>query len=524
MAAEKFDFRNPFMAATIITTSGERFPLWLKTNKINQQVANLGKTYSLPFLQEISVELQLAYLPIIKATLAPPYKNAIDFLNSTLIEWGQSQLEVRFGYAVGGGYSVIAGPYTGILLKPEIQVGQDMVITLNAQGVGGFGAARQQGNVTLNGVTRKKVVEALLSDRFKLKIDDDEVFKTGDAAAQVSENDERKVEDLRGRAKVLRLKASNTKDPIAKKRFNAEANRYTDLTVTARINLATEAQKKRLGAAYEWDTVVLDTYVQGGDSYWTAMLKVVREAGLHCYIVGDTLKIIPASYVFGSAPKKLLRLYDFAGGRLGPVDGGPLGPNRVLPILSASSPTSANYMPAAAQALYTQDIDSRDREEKKKLIGEEQVAPPRTGKKGGVAIVNAQTLPAVDKKTGEGAEQYPGDPSDAQLVQQIKSEYQALTAMGVQLTMETIGDPTLLPGMVLAVRGLGRRLDTNYATFKVTHTVGGSGYTMSLECVSNVTSALEGAKKALGPNSPEPTIDETGQSASTVPVHPKRVT
>lgn len=523
MAAEKFDFRNPFMAATIITTSGDRYPLWLKTSKVKQQSAGLGGTYSLPFLQEISVELQLAYLPIIKATLAPPYKNAIDFLNSSLIEWGQAQFEVLFGYAVGGGQSVIAGPFTGILLKPEIQYGQDTVITLHAQGVGGFGAARQQGNVTLNGVTRRTVVKTLLSDRFKLTIDDDEVFKTGDPSAQVTDKEDRNVEDLRTRARTLRAKANQTTNTKLKKQMQSEADRLTDRVVTGRIATATAVEKKRLGAAYEWDTVVLDSYVQGGDSYWTAMLKVVREAGLYCYIVGSTLKIIPAAYVFGGQPKKLLRLYDFAGGRIGPVDGGPLGPNRVLPILSVTSPTSAVYMPASTQGFYTQDIDSRDRQEVKKVIGEEQVAPPRTGK-GAVAVTNPQTLPAIDKKTGEGAEQYPGDPTDQQLTQQIKAEYQGLTAMGVQLTIETLGDPTLLPGHILAVRGLGKRLDSNYSTFKVTHTVGGNGYTMSLECVSNVSSTLENAKKALGPIAPEPTVDETGQPSGSVTMNAKSVT
>lgn len=461
MAEARFDFYNPFMTAIIETPDGKRFPLWLQTNSTDRAAARLSDdTVSLPFLQELTVEIQLAYLPIIKATLTPPYRDAINFLDSTLIEWGQSVLEVNFGYIIGDNAVLSPLPYRGILFKPEVQLGQDIVITLTAQGVGGFAAAKQEANETINNATRREIVQKLAAP-FKLEVNDDAVKKAAEADA-------------------------------------------VDAAVLA-----------------QWDKVKLPTFTQGGDSYWTAILRVVHEAGLLSYLFGSELRVLPPSTVFSDKPTKLFRLYDFSNGTLGPVAGGLGGPNQVFPILSASSPTMAIYMPSSSRGYFIQDVNSFDREEIHKFIGEEETAPARTGEGNASQSNPANGEPEANKQTGAGAEMFPGDPSDDQLIAQVKAEYGAQTTlMGVQLTLESLGDPTLFPGTVIAVRGLGARLNGNYAVLKVTHTLGSSGYTMSLECVSNVGRALENAKKALGPVAPEPDIDESGGLEGSVVVDP----
>lgn len=445
------------MSATIVTPDGERYPLWLRTSAAAQASARLGTTNSLAFVTELSVELQLAYLPIIKVTLSPPYRSGLDFLNSRLIEWGQSILEVQFGYVVQQaadrgdpsrpvGRAILSPVYSGVILKPEVQLGETSIV-LNAQGVGGFAAVRQEGTLTIK-ATRKEVVRQLFQ-KVGIALDDSEVTKLSTSQA---------------------------------------------------------------GVVAEWSKTAID-FVQGGDTYWTAAMKVIREAGCHAYLSGTKLQILPASFVFSSTPTKLFRYYDFAGGKIGPVDGGSSGINRVLPILSASSPTSAVYLPSSAQGFFIQDVNSFDREEIKKFIGDKQVAAPRTGE-GAASINNPKTMPAPNTQTGEGAEQFPGDPSDSQLVQQVKAEYAAQsTMMGVQLNFESIGDPTVLPGQVVAIRGLGQRLSGNYSIFKLTHTVGSGGYTMAIESVSNVAQALKNAVTALGPVAKEPTVDERIDSA-----------
>lgn len=468
--ATGIDYYNPVLKAAIVLPDGKtRFPLWTQNVNIADAVSvNLASsTGSLPFLSQVTVELQLAYLPIIKATLTPPYTDAIAFLDSKLIEWTQSTLEVQFGYVIsppnepgGAGVAVLSDVYSGILLKPEIELGSDVVITLTAQGVGGFGAVRAEGNVTMADCTREDIVRRLIAPFPTLNLDDTEVTK---------------------------------------------------LQSTARAQVA------------EWNSTRLPAFSQGGETYWQAIQRILREVGLLSYLFGNTLRVIPQSFAFGSAPSKLFSFYGFPGGRIGSIQS-PTVPSldRVIPILSASSPTMALYMPAAAQGLYAQDVNSSDRSEQKQLIGDAQANPARTSK-GAASVDNTNISPTADPTTGDGAQMYPGNPADEQLATQMKAEYGALTsAMGVQLNLETLGDPTILPGMVIMVTGLGKRLSTNmkYSIFKVTHTLSTSAYTLSLECVSNVGSVLQNAVEAGGPVSPTPPYsDNDGILRGTVPIN-----
>jgi hypothetical protein len=472
MADARYDFYNPFLSATIIAVDGKRYPLWTKQKSADLASARLQDTVSLPFLQEVTVEIQLAYLPIMKATLTPPYRDAINFLNSQLVEWGQSQLEVQFGYlgaltsAVGASQaqaSVVLSPaYKGILLKPEIQMGQDIVITLNAQGVGGFAAVRQKSNRTIRNATPKQLVEYICKP-LRLEIDD----------------------------KELRAYKPET-------------------SVLARISGSDQ------DALNAWEKQPVPAWTQGGDDHWTAILKITRNIGLHVYLLDNKLKILSAAMIFSSAPQRIFRLHDFPQGRLGLADSGRAGSSPVMPILSASSPTMAVYLPAGSQGFYSQDIKSSDRSEVKKFVGDKEVSPARTDK-GAASISNPETFPEADPETGENAEIYPGDPSDEQFVNQVKSEYASLTTgMGIQLTLESLGDPTLLPGTVIDVKGLGNKIDGNYAILKITHTIGSGGYTMSLECVSNVSKALNNASQALGNTGPQSTLEEDDSQSNSV--------
>jgi phage protein D len=80
---------------------------------------------------------------------------------------------------------------------------------------------------------------------------------------------------------------------------------------------------------------------------------------------------------------------------------------------------------------------------------------------------------------------------EEQFKQMLNAEMESsqATMMGVKLDIETLGIPDLLPGDVVAVRGIGKRLASesgNFGVQKVTHTVGGSSYTTKLEVLSNV--------------------------------------
>ena len=77
----------------------------------------------------------------ITAQLNPPFEDARRLLESSLIEWGRSVLEVTLGYSSGVPNGTVLQKYEGIILKPSISLGIEASVTLNAQGVGGFAAA-----------------------------------------------------------------------------------------------------------------------------------------------------------------------------------------------------------------------------------------------------------------------------------------------------------------------------------------------------------------------------------------------
>jgi len=141
MSGSAYDFYNPFMTVVIVTADGTRWPLW--TN-IDQQVAaatyakaGLDGLTALCFVSEVTVALSLSGLATIKVVLTPPFEEGRKLLDSSVLEWPFSTLEVQLGYVDGPS----PGVFTGMMQQPEFQMGTDISITLTAMGEGGFNAA-----------------------------------------------------------------------------------------------------------------------------------------------------------------------------------------------------------------------------------------------------------------------------------------------------------------------------------------------------------------------------------------------
>lgn len=181
------DFSNPYLAAAIVLGSGERFPLWSgkDLNSLNTtgkrdanggQYVGYGPPEALSYLSDVTIELQLNSVPVIKAVLRPPFREGLRLLNSELVLFGRNQLEVVVGYASGrsdlANGALLSPIFKGLLLRPDIQIGSETVITLNAQGLGGFGAKRQTTERTFNEETINTVIYELLTVAHGIKIDD----------------------------------------------------------------------------------------------------------------------------------------------------------------------------------------------------------------------------------------------------------------------------------------------------------------------------------------------------------------
>lgn len=137
-----YDFSSPFASGHIVNKDGTRIPLWTNSTGPTSTVVSggMGTTtspvdISLGIVTEISVELQLAHLPKISVTLSPPIQNVLALLDSDLITWGQSILEVMFGYVGGTAQGpVFSQPFTGLMMKPDVNIGADTTITLTGYG------------------------------------------------------------------------------------------------------------------------------------------------------------------------------------------------------------------------------------------------------------------------------------------------------------------------------------------------------------------------------------------------------
>jgi hypothetical protein len=514
-------------------------------------MAALAPTRALAFVQEITIETQLAHLPIITVQLNPPYRDAINFL------------EVQFGYisSTTGAGALVSPVYSGVLLKPEVALGQDVTITLNAQGVSGFSATRQAGGRTFNNVTRLQMITAVAEGRVaeRVPLEGESFAPEGRAKeiVQVAKNlrsgrnrralmrfdpDRFGIGDLELAENAL-LAAKKSKAVARNKRLQALVDSKLGSTRAARIEAIRNNTKTSQGPATRKVKVNADAVLkekdsaaykallkepqlgrsQGGDTDWLFIWKLVREC--QCFMLWDVdregtgkeedrnvLNIFPRDTALVGKSKRTFRLYDYPRGAIGPAAG-------VFPILSASSPAMYIYLPGSSRGLHMADKNSETRATDKLLVGDKESGVARTGEGGSTPLDNS-TYPSTDPNTGDGAKKFPGSPVDGQAFNQAKNEYAQKTfGMGINLTIESLADPTIFPGDVIQVRGLGARIDDNkFAVFKQTFTLGSSGSSMSVECVSN-TGNLSNQVKGVGPKGKaDKPGDEAPENTSTTKV------
>lgn len=462
-----YDFSAPFVAARIIDNEGNIFPLWANTQGSTQSTFSSESRIdigALAFLQSVTVELDLSGLPKISASLAPPYEQAIKFLDSKLADsGGANYLEVQFGYTggVGGGSAVLSPVYGGLLMNPEVDISEEVTIQLNAQGTGGFALVRQVGTRTAReGETRRELIRRI----------------------------------VRGPNNSRNLRVDFTDADT-----NDRCRTLLDQTVT---------------------------YTQGGRSDWFAIWELTNSAKCWLLLIDDTLRVLSRASRLTSAPTRKLYLYNYPGGlqgltrRPGQTQDDAVG---LYPILQFSSPTNAVYLPAAVRGVVMEDVDDTSREAVREDINDSSERPERTGE-GAVEMEGDEVLADIDETTGDGGERRPGDPADQEALESAREDFIRGGNLGVQVELETLGIPDIVPGEVVQVAGVGQRFGRhNYGVHKVTHNVGLDGFTSQLTCVSNVDSLLAGIEGEGPANTQEAqthrtdTVDATADEDQGVP-------
>lgn len=482
-----YDFRAPYMSAVIVTPGGVRVPLWteLQLSAAQRDSINLGVS-SLPYLSELEITLPLGDVPTIRAQLTPPFLDARAFLNSSVIEWGLSTIEVQFGYSGGNGQAVLSPIFAGILLKPDVSLGQDASITLNAQGSGGFGSLRTQQAEVLRG-TRLEIVEALARGDKPTT-----VVTVGNVPSGLVEVDNTGnvlgIDDALNAQTILE---GGTLSFVQASLSFVQDNSATIGTTTRSTKRGTRnllVDVSHLVGTPEFRRLaeVMEVH-PGGMSDWSQINELLREAGCWSFISTDeagtpTIFVVSRDKMMAGEVTRTFRFFDYPDGLFGAP--GAFGGD--FPALEVSSPTMAVYLPGGSRGFRIQDINDESRQFVQHIINDQSVAPGRTGDSAAESPATGEVA-GTDPKTGDGTTLIQGDPSDQRALDMAQAEYAQWTgSMGINIEVTSIGIPTMLPGETVRVEGLGPRLDHQYGAMTVKHTINGSGFSTVWSGVSNV--------------------------------------
>jgi hypothetical protein len=133
-------------------------------------------------MTELSVDESIGYTSSISLTIEPPIEEALDFLDSEFLRFGNI-LHIRFGYgssAFGSGPTPESITRYGIMQMPSVDIGRDSSIEIPAFGWGHPMMRNNTPGASTGGQTAKQIVDGYRK-RYGLKLDDedaDDVYKT----------------------------------------------------------------------------------------------------------------------------------------------------------------------------------------------------------------------------------------------------------------------------------------------------------------------------------------------------------
>ena len=463
MSGIPFDGYAPYCRVTIRTRDGQVYPLWFDPTG---RAASSDRA-DRPFVEEVSVKVGLDVTPVITAKLGMPYAEGMAFLDSKLVEWANdSYLEVQMGYTPPSGRVVLSPVFGGLLLKPGVDLGENISITLNAQGIPVIHAPAGAATVTRRG-TRRAIIDELM--------------------------------------------------------------RGPDAGNPARIELDT-TEVEALGPAHEAYRAIFSDALevqQSGRTNWQMLQQLAWEARCWPVVVGAygtepaRLKIVPRAIIAARGPTRTFRFYNH------PPSGYTTG--REYPLFTVSSPSVQDYLSdRTVPALRQTGVDRQTRRPTVEVTTDATALPARIGPNA-QTTTPSPTQPGLGAGGRQGAVSIAGDPKDPRAVAAARAMFDhGTTSAGVKINGRTVGIPDLTPGEIAFVTGVGRRLvsESGYLLMVATFTVGGEGYNTDLEMVSNTAEALENAVRASGATAqnapPPPTAPTGGETQTPTPSPPAR--
>jgi hypothetical protein len=254
-------------------------------------------------------------------------------------------------------------------------------------------------------------------------------------------------------------------------------------------------------------------FTYGNESYFGVLYELARSCACYAYFEETKVRLVAMSEILKDDPVAELVLFNYDGGRIGPDVGR-------YPILSVNTDHQGIFLNPTVRSIIQAGIDAKTGEVKEQKVSPEKTEVATTGK-GDVGF--------KDEQSGVSQARNP-TPVDDKAQQQFKADYQAIMAQGngtgIQLDIETLGIPDLVPGQVIRVTGVSpKRIDNLYSIQTVKHSLSSSGYSTSLTVIQNSTLIRDAVRGTFKSQNPNPnTLDRTVRDATlntfgpTVPV------
>jgi hypothetical protein len=429
-----YDWFAPSVEITLLNNNRQdRFLLWMTTPELKKNAPKVGlKIPHLAVFRELTIDQQGAFF---NATiqLCPNYDDAIAIMNSKLLINTVSEVEIKMGIStnVGGSTGTWVVFYARVITV-QFSLGAEINITIKCVPSSQLHSETQNTDTPLNDKSRVEIIKTMWLEA----------------------------------GKGNKVDTTILDDP---KNASTPSKGLMEQKITV-----TPAGKSPMA-------IINDMLTQ------TQCAMKVRDG---------VLTLIPRDVALSQAPNAKFQVY--VGNKIGSGVGG------TLPILTCSS-TSDNLF---AKGQYDIAIGGADAGKKEPTKNEATRSPdasnpkavvPKTpvlaptatpgGKASGGPKPDAMGVSAKAKRMGMKDQRHdaPVPPTDQGKDATSKLAAERTANSGIQLKVDTLFLPTLIPFSVVEVNGLSKRVDGNFLITKVTHRVGPDGGATTWEGMSTGT-------------------------------------
>jgi len=392
---------------------GKVVELWTE-NQSSELTHDLG---ALAFVSEIDVKLKMGENAEISLVLTPPFEDALTFMQSELIRFGNGRLEVELGYTTGtdsgGGetsFSTLA--FSGFLQKPDVNIGSDITITLHGLGVGyqmnvvgGVKSEVFPDNTTYADAVLKTLLKYVTSDGSAsgLKVSRDSLYKFVPAEKQKGESADA----------FFKVPPPNT--------------------VTSGSSQLPDAK------------VISGVISKGPRNDWWFVKETIQSFGYDLFIQGNEIYIATKSqWIDGGIGQGRSRKQFLLRGVVDPT-------RDMYPILSFQSPTEAVWLQPGVGKMVASDVDPN----KVAPAVDHQASGDRTSIARGKKSADPKDVGAVGIDANDIASRpFPGDASDPEIKRKVDAHWTDMNMdAGIQGQFTTLGIPSLTPGEIIQADG-----------------------------------------------------------------------